>query len=42
MLKAKAPKNGNRIMLILTFWIVLVMLSLRLDLFYHMGIEISG
>ena len=42
MLKAKTPKNGNRIMLVLTFWIVLVMLSLRLDLFYHVGIEISG
>jgi len=41
MLEAKAPKNGNRIVLVLTFWLVLVMLSLRFDLFYYMGIEIS-
>ena len=42
MLRVKSPKNGNKIMLALTFWLVLVMLSLRLDLFYHVGIEISG
>jgi len=42
MLKVKTPKNGSKIMLILSFWLVLVMLSLRLDLFYHVGIEISG
>jgi len=41
MLRVKSPKNGNKIMLALTFWLVLVMLSLRLDLFYHVGIEIS-
>ena len=42
MLRVKSPKNGNKIMLVLTFWVILVMLSLRLDLFYHVGIEISG
>ena len=40
MLKTKSPKNGNRIMLLLTFWLILVLLSL--DLFYHGGIAISG
>ena len=42
MLSVEQPKKGNRIMLILTFWLVLVMLSLRHDLFYYIGIEISG
>jgi len=42
MQRVESPKNGSKIILILSLWLVLVILSLRLGLFYYVGIEISG